>query len=843
MSKEYMPDDHNRSYSTAEIAEVVNGRTEGLCAHRIRFLLTDSRKLLLPDQSLFFALRSNQDDGHRYIRELLQKGVRAFVADHVPEGLGKIPEDTCFVIVENVLKALQKLAAVHRAYYSYPVLAITGSNGKTVVKEWIFQALCDQHHIIRNPKSYNSQIGVPLSVWLMNGQHDMAVFEAGISYTGEMEKLAGILEPDIGLFTHIGPAHDEGFSSREEKIREKLKLFENCKALIYRSDQKDVSGEIDRWHRKHPEVRLFSWGGRPEDDMHVVRIEKMTDVTMVSIVYEEDMMMLSLPFQDEASVENAIHTAAFMHYIGCDDAFIIKKTANLQPVSMRLEMKEGVNNSIIINDSYNSDLHSLAIALDFLQSQTHNRKKTLILSDILQSGMPSQDLYSEVASLVESGNADQLIGIGPDISSHAGVFNLPARFFNDTDEFIANTDFQEYRNEAILLKGARVFGFERISNLLQQKDHQTILEIDLDALAHNLNIYKSLLGLRTKIMGMVKAFSYGSGSVEVARMLQYYNADYLAVAYADEGKALRKGGVQIPVVVMNPEVRTFDTLFTYSLEPEIYGLPLLHRYVKATRQLMENHHGHDIPKSFPIHIKMDTGMHRLGFQPGDADAMLALLKENTHIHVASVFSHLAASEDPAHDAFTKKQIALFEELTGHIEQELGYGFLRHICNSAAISRFPEAHFDMVRAGIGLYGVSGDPQIAPLLKNVSTFRSVVSQVKQISRGDTVGYGRAGVAEDDMVLAIVPVGYADGLNRRLSNGRGRLWVKNHQVPLVGNISMDMCAIDVTGLDVKEGDEVVIFGEELPVTSMAKDLETIPYEVFTAVSQRVKRIYYQE
>lgn len=841
MRKDELPGNQNRSYAMSEVAGITGGQLTGHAGTMVRFLLIDSRRLLLPAESLFFALRSKQDDGHRYIAELIQKGVRAFVVDHVPDAVASFREAS-FIVVDDVLEALQKLAAFHRSRHAIPVLAITGSNGKTVVKEWIFQALCDQHYMVRNPKSYNSQIGVPLSVWLMHDHHDLAVFEAGISQPGEMERLAAVLQPDIGLFTNIGPAHDEGFSSRKEKIQEKLKLFTHCRALIYCSDQEDVATEIGQWRQWHPDVRLFSWGSSPGDDIQLVQQEEMEGNTFVSVVYQDDMLMLTLPFQDEASAENAMHTIAFMHYIGSDDASIIKAVSKLQPVSMRLEMKEGVNNSLIVNDSYNADLHSLAIALDFLQSQAHGRKKTLILSDILQSGMSPHDLYAEVAALVRSKQVDQLAGIGTEIQNHAPKFDVPAVFYPSTEDFIEKTDFQQFRSEAILLKGARPFGFERISNILQQKDHETILEIDLDALAHNLNLYKSLLRPEVKLMGMVKAFSYGSGSVEVARMLQYYNADYLAVAYADEGKELRKGGVQIPLVVMNPEVRTFDTLFDYDLEPEIYGFPLLHRFLKATRAYAEDGQ-QDTPKQFSVHLKLDTGMHRLGFQMAQLDDLLGILRENPHIHVASVFSHLAASEDPAHDAFTRNQIRCYEEATEKIREALGYDFIRHICNSAAVSRFPEAHYDMVRVGIGLYGVSGDKELAPLLKNVSTFRSVVSQVKQVAAGDTVGYGRAGVADKEMTLAIVPVGYADGLNRQLGRGRGQLIIGGQRVPIVGNISMDMCAIDVTGLEVSEGDAVIIFGEELPVTEVAEVLGTIPYEVFTAVSQRVKRIYYQE
>ena len=825
-------------YSVERIAAVLNGHCDcPFAAHySVRFLLTDSRQLLSPKETLFFALRTRQNDGHHYIGELLEKGVRCFVVEKIPEKLLREFPDACFITVPKPLDALQRLAAFHRSNCRAPILAITGSNGKTVVKEWICQLLGGERFIARNPKSYNSQIGVPLSVWLMTNQHELGVFEAGISQKGEMERLQKILSPETGIFTNIGPAHDEGFASRQEKIREKLALFSEAGTLIYCADHDPIKREVHLWQRDHPAVKMFTWGFDPEADLRIVHLEKEEGQCLVSLSCRGSRVMVTIPFSDDASVENAMHCLAYLKYAGYGDELIISGLPRLQPVAMRLEMKEGVNNSTIINDSYNADLHSLAIALDFLGSQPRHQQKTLILSDILQSGIPPGELYQEVQTLLASKGVDRLIGIGPDISSRREDFALPALFYPDTKTFISETDFSEFNNEAILLKGARVFGFERLSNLLQQKDHQTLLEVDLDALIHNLNVFRSVLTPGVKTMGVVKAFSYGSGSVEVARMLQYHHVDYLAVAYADEGKELREGGIHLPVIVMNPEVRSFETLIHHKLEPEIYGFPVLKRLMA---ELDKSFTGQD---PFLVHLKIDTGMHRLGFLPGEADRLAEMIVANPHIKVASVFSHLAASEDPAHDPFTRKQIERFRGVCTRMETLLGYPFMKHICNSAAISRFPDARFDMVRLGIGLYGVSGDPEIQPLLRHVSTFRSVVSQVKHIPAGETVGYGRAGLATEDMVVAIAPVGYADGLNRRLGNGKGRLLVNGNVAPVVGEISMDMCAVDVTGLNVKEGDEVIVFGPRLPVTELADALDTIPYEVFTSVSRRVKRIYYQ-
>lgn len=828
------------AYSVGEVARVVGGR----CVPRpddsllIRFLLCDSRKLVKPESSLFFALRTQSNDGHRFVSELLHKGVKAFVVQNIQDNWLRNAPDACFIIHSDPLEALQKLAAYHRVLHKLSVIGITGSNGKTVVKEWLHQLMSGHKSIVRNPKSFNSQIGVPLSVWLIEEKHELGIFEAGISKPGEMQKLKKILNPQLGILTNIGSAHDEGFLSREQKLHEKLLLFRSCNTLVYCIDHLFVKKELISWQKSNPTVKLFAWGKNKEADLQIIDIEKAGNNTMVTLSAKEGSFLVSIPFHDDASVENALHCIALMKHIGFADRHIIKHISGLQTVAMRLEMKEGVNNSTIINDSYNSDLQSLKIALDFLEGQTVNKNKTLILSDILQTGIPAQELYTEVASILQSKKINRLIGIGPEISSQKTLFDESAKFFNNTDEFINCFDLTGFHNETILLKGARVFGFERLDNLLQQKDHQTVLEINLDALTHNLSVYRSLLKPGTKLMSMVKAFSYGSGSVEIARMLQYHNTDYLAVAYADEGKVLRRGGIDIPIVVMNPEIRTFETLLVYQLEPEVYGFPLLNKLIDSLKHLENGMY----EGSLAIHLKLDTGMHRLGFMAEELDELTAVLLENPSIRVASVFSHLAASDDPEHDAFTISQINLFKQLCLQLEGKLGYSFIKHIANSAAISRFPDAQLDMVRPGIGLYGVSGDPTIQQLLQHVSTLRSVVSQVKRIRKGSSIGYGRKTIAVDDIEIAIVPIGYADGLNRRLGNGRGKLMVKGKKATILGNISMDMCTIDVSALDVKEGDEVIIFGKDMPVSEMAKELDTIPYEVLTSVSHRVKRVYYQ-
>ena len=833
--------DVERGYTFEKVCEITGGEcighsgADGLVKH----LLTDSRLLLAPRQTLFFAIKTAKNDGHLFIKPLYEKGVRFFVVEKAFEGqIKKSFPEAGFILVSHPLEALQKLTAFHRSAFSFPVAGITGSNGKTIIKEWLFQLLAEDFFIVRNPKSYNSQIGVPLSVWQMGPEHQLGIFEAGISLPGEMEKLREIIDPDIGIFSNIGPAHDEGFSSREQKIREKLKLFDKCKTLVYCMDHKEIHREVKQWSASHPEVGLFCWGQNQKANLQVLNLEKTREGTTANVLFHKQAFQINIPFSDEASVENALHCLAFSLLIGINPERVNQKMKQLQPVAMRLEMKEGVNGCTVINDSYNSDLSSLAIALDFMSSQSAGRPTTLILSDIFQTGLSDDILYREVASLVKSKKVNRLIGIGPGISAQASQFNEKAKFFPSTEAFLKSPDLTSFAREIILLKGSRFFEFEKISDILQQKDHQTVLEINLDALVHNFNVFRSLLKPSVKTMGVVKAFSYGSGSVEIATMLQYHHVDYLAVAYADEGKALRKGGVHLPIVVMNPEIRTYETLLEYNLEPEVYGMNLLRKLAQA----MDSFPGINENSPLNIHLKLDTGMHRLGFLPAQLDELVAFIKKTPVLCVASVFSHFAASDDPSHDEFSLGQISLFKELCEKLEKELGYTFVRHMCNSAAISRFPQAHFDMVRAGIGLYGESHDEEIKGLLQPVSTFRSVVSQVKTVSKGETIGYNRSAKARENMEIAIVPVGYADGLNRRLGNGRGHLLVKDRKVPIVGNISMDMCAVDVTGMKVKEGDEVIIFGSKLPPSEIASQLGTIPYEVFTSVSQRVKRIYYQ-
>jgi len=827
------------SYTIQQIAGFTGGNLYGNfeTENEIRFLLTDSRRLVFPKSAVFFALETSKNDGHNYMAGLIEKGVGCFVVSRLPENQEWLKK-AAFILTNNTLEALQKLVAAHRQQFSIPVIGITGSNGKTIVKEWLSQLLADRFFVVKNPKSYNSQTGVPLSVWQMDHFHEMGIFEAGISQPGEMEKLEKIIRPEHGIFTNIGPAHDEGFPGRENKIMEKLKLFAGSELLVYRADNELLESCIKSWKESHAGIRLFRWGMAGDTDMQLLRVEKFQNHTQVEVRIQEKIRQFTLPFTDDASVENVLHCIAYMHCCGFDN--LAEKLLRLQPVAMRLQLRQGINNCTLIDDAYNSDVLSLGVALDFLNTQVKQKGKTLILSDILQAGVSASRLYDEVADLVRAKNIQNFIGIGPDVSSRSSDFKgLNALFFQSTEDFLINHDPALFRDQGILLKGARDFGFERISSKLQFKDHQTVLEIDLDALVHNLNVYKSMLKPGVKIAAMVKAFSYGSGSYEIAGVLQYHQIDYLAVAFADEGKELRNAGITMPIMVLNPELHNLDILFRYRLEPEVYSVDLLKRLMQEAELNLSS------PKqsNFPIHIKLDSGLHRMGFMEDELDELLKILQKNSLLKVASVFSHLAASDLPQFDDFTHEQLKRFERMTEKLEAGLGYGFLKHMANSAAISRFPEAQLDMVRLGIGMYGVDGNKDVEAHLQTVNTFKSVISQIKTVPAGETVGYNRAGHLKKETRIGIVPVGYADGLSRRLSNGRGYLLVNGQKAPIIGNISMDMCTVDITGLNANAGDEVIIFGKDLPVTLLAEKLETIPYEIFTSIAARVKRVYFQE
>lgn len=820
------------SISIENITNLLNAKRIGSADAHIDWMLTDSRSLCFAEETLFFALKTKRNDGHKYIPELYERGVRNFVVSDLPQNVDAYA-DANFLQTDSPLKALQKLAEKHRMQFDVPVVGITGSNGKTVVKEWLYQLLNGERIVTRSPRSYNSQIGVPLSVWLMNEKTEVAIFEAGISEMGEMEALHSIIRPTIGVLTNIGGAHQENFYSLTDKCMEKLTLFKNCDVVVYDGDNELISNCVSK---SLFGAREIAWSKHDnERPLFVERVRKEEASTTIRYRYLGMPNEYTIPFIDDASIENSLHCLAVALYMMVPAEEITRRMALLEPVAMRLEVKEGKNNCTLINDSYNSDFASLDIALNFMlrRSEDEGRKRTLILSDLLETGQSDKLLYRQVADLVQTRGVDKIIGVGEGISSAASRFDMEKYFFHTTEELLASDMLPQLRDEVILIKGSRQFHFDDITERLELKVHETILEINLNALVDNLNHYRSKLKPDTKMVCMVKASAYGAGSYEIAKTLQDHRVDYLAVAVADEGSELRKAGITSSIIIMNPELTSFKTLFDYKLEPEVYNFHLLNELIKAAEK--------EGVTNFPIHIKLDTGMHRLGFAPSEVPELIRRLKRQSAVIPRSVFSHLVGSDSTQFDAFTRRQIETFEQATEELQSAFPHKILRHICNTAGIARYPGAQFDMVRLGVGLYGV--DPFANRMLHNVSTLKTTILQIRDVPQEETVGYSRKGRLDRDSRIAAIPIGYADGLNRHLGNGRAWCLVNGRRAPYVGNICMDVCMIDVTDIDCKEGDKVIIFGEGLPVTELAEILDTIPYEILTSVSTRVKRVYYQD
>ena len=823
------------TYTIEKITTLIGAHHYGENAADVAFILTDSRSLCFPEETLFFALQTNRNDGHKYIPELYQRGVRNFVVTDVPADRAETYPDANFLKVSNTLKALQRLAERHRDEFDIPVVGITGSNGKTMVKEWLYQLLSPEMFVTRSPRSYNSQIGVPLSVWLMDEHTQVGVFEAGISKPGEMAALRAIIRPTIAVLTNLGTAHQENFSSMEAKCREKLVLFHDARTVVYDADdaivrrivsETDIQGETIAWSRRDKNAAFY-----------VSEVKKEDAMSVVSYIYKGVAGRYSLPFIDAASVSNSIICAVVALQLGLSRDALDRRMRLLEPVAMRLEVKEGQHGCTLINDSYNSDINSLDIALDFMNRRPDHkgRRHTLVLSDIYQSGKASRELYKEVSDLALKRDVEKFIGIGPQLCAQAEEIQLPEKFFFHTvDQFIHSEVFRSLHNEVILLKGARKFGFDQVTELLVKKVHETILEVNLNNVVENLNHYRSFLKPTTKLVCMIKADAYGSGSVEIAKTLQDHRVDYLAVAVADEGVTLRRNGITANVMIMNPEMTAFKTMFDYDLEPEVYSFRLLEALIRAAEK--------EGITDYPVHVKLDTGMHRLGFDPtADMKRLIDRLKHQNAIIPRSVFSHFVGSDSDAFDDFSARQFALFDAGSKQLQAAFSHKILRHMDNSAGIEHFPERQMDMCRLGLGLYGV--DPRTNAMLQNVSTLKTTILQMHYVKAGETVGYSRKGVIEHDSLIAAIPIGYADGLDRRLGNRRCYCLVNGKKAPYVGNICMDVAMIDVTGIDCREGDSVEIFGDHLPVTVLSDVLETIPYEVLTGVSTRVKRVYFQD
>ena len=823
-------------YTIEKITTLIGARRIGSAEANVGWLLTDSRSLCFPEETLFFAIRTQRNDGHHYIPELYRRGVRNFVVEDVPDdAMGSYP-DANFLKVTATLAALQRLAERHRDEFDIPVVGITGSNGKTMVKEWLYQVLSPQMVVTRSPKSYNSQIGVPLSVWLLDEHTQVALLEAGISQTGEMDRLRDIIQPTIGILTSIGQAHQENFRSMDEKCMEKLLLMHDAKVVVYNADDEVVSRCMRKSGYKGKRV---AWSkDDPQAALYVRQVVTKDTTTTIHYIYNKvEEGTFHLPFIDDASVECSLACAATALYLGVDREALDVRMSQLEPVAMRLEVKEGQRGCTLINDSYNSDVSSLDIALDFMSRRPDHkgRRRTLILSDIQQSGQQPAELYRTVGDMAEKRGVEKFIGIGRQLMEHACQIRQAEKyFFPDVKEFVASEVFRSLSNEVILVKGARQFGFDHITELLEQKVHETILEVNLNALVANLNHYRSFMRPDTKMICMVKADAYGAGAVEVAKTLQDHRVDYLAVAVADEGVTLRKNGITSNIIIMNPEMTAFKTMFDYDLEPEVYSFRLMDALVKAAEK--------EGITGFPVHIKLDTGMHRLGFDPkNDIDEVIDRLRRQSAIIPRSVFSHFVGSDSDDFDRFSAHQFELFNEASKKLQGAFDHKILRHICNSAGIEHFPERQLDACRLGLGLYGI--DSRDNHILNTVSTLKTTILQLRHVPKEETVGYSRKGVLTRNSLIAAIPIGYADGLNRHLGRGRCYCLVNGQKAPYVGNICMDVAMVDVTGIDCREGDTVEIFGEHLPVTVLSDTLDTIPYEVLTGISNRVKKVYFQD
>ena len=816
---------------SSDIAEIINGKLIGPSDLLVTEIVTDSRQLSYTEGLVFIAISGKNHDGHQFIKNLYQTGIRIFVVERLPDEPERY-SDAAFIITKNTVEALQLLASYKRKAFKSPVIAVTGSAGKTVVKEWLADILGLTTSVIRSPKSYNSQIGVPLSVWKLDEKYKLGIFEAGISLPGEMDKLQKVIDPDIGVMTNIGDAHRENFPDNETKAAEKLNLFINASLIIYCSDHKLVQ-QLVLNNKNFKLKKLIDWSFENTGAKILVKKSSLPGGhTGIQMSFNGKTNGFEIPFSDRASVENAVTVAAVCLAMGTTADIVGRGLTGLVSVAMRMEMKSGINNCQLIEDYYNSDPGSLGMAIEYLKQQ-NSRKTTLILSDFIQSGRDEEELYGEVAGLVQKTGIDKFIGIGEALIRNSSLFENSARFFYSTDEFVRCFNGGDFRNEIILLKGARIYEFEKIGKLLEQQIHQTVLEINLDAISHNLNEFRRHLNPGTRIMAMVKAFAYGAGPAEIAALLEYHRVSYLAVAYADEGVELRAAGVTLPIMVMNPDPSASELIIKYNLEPEIFSFSSFEKFTEVASK-----HG---LINYPVHIKIDSGMHRLGFMPEDVGSLGERIKTTECIKIISVFSHLAASEDPALDHFSHRQVAVFLKAVTQIYEATGYTFLRHILNSSGITRFPQYQFEMVRPGIGMYGVGHFNGLT--LRTAGRFKTRISQIKRIRAGEPVGYGCADVSDNERIIAILPVGYADGLNRKLGNRNGNLYIKGVRVPLIGNICMDMCMADITGLNANTGDEAEIFGENITIDEIAIKCQTIPYEILTSIPGRVKRVFFRE
>ncbi len=822
------------TYTVEEIAAIIKVQAATGAKQEISVLLTDSRSLTFPERTMFFALETRNNDGHRYMRDLYDRGVRNFVARYVPDDMKDVTDANIFV-VGDVVKSLQAISRNHRSRFSAPVIGITGSKGKTTVKEWLYQLLADDFNIVRSPRSYNSQIGVPLSIWEMNEETSLGIFEAGISQPDEMPALQSIIKPNIGIITNIGSEHADGFSSYREKCDEKAILLRDCDCVIYCGDDPLISEAVADACIPAKEI---AWSTVDSDrPLFISTITRHRENTRIDYSYLRQDGSVTIPFTSEADIQNAIHCLAVMLYLNRPADITAARMETLSPVGTRIQVMEGVNNCLVVYDAYTSDLNSLAPALDFMtRRRTRSRGTTVIISDVMHENLEPSRLYKEVAELLQSKGVERVIGIGEEISRNSRYFPADSRFFPSTSAFLSEMSAGDFERELILIKGAAQFHFELIAELLETRQHETVLEVNLDAMVHNFNTFRAMLRPTTGLVAMVKASGYGAGSYELAKTLQSQGAAYLAVAVLDEGVGLRQAGITMPIMVLNPRVVNYKTLFAYNLEPEIYSFEIL-------REIIAEGEKYGMV-DYPVHIKLDTGMHRLGFTDKDIPELLSLLKHQKAVKPLSLFSHLATADCPDLNEYTLQQLNTFDSWCTTIEKEFNHRIMRHILNSAGIIRFPEWQYDMVRLGIGLYGIPVlNDGSEDSLRPVSSLHTVIISIKELPAGSKVGYGCKGSVDRPSRIATLPVGYADGIDRHLGNGGMKVWINGHRCPTIGNICMDACMIDVTDADCEVGDRVEIFGENVPVSELSDVLDTIPYEILTSVSTRVKRVYFRE
>lgn len=814
-----------------EIAQITNGKLIGNPLYEVSEITIDSRKQIQAKGTLFIALKGPRYDGHQFISEMIkEKGILSFISETIPEE-DLLISQLNFIIVPDTFMAFHMLAKAYREKFNCNIIGITGSNGKTIVKEWLNHLLSSNYRVTRSPKSYNSQTGVPLSVLLLDHSTQVGIFEAGISMKNEMEKIAPMINPRIGIITNILEAHQENFQSKQEKCDEKIQLFKNSQKLIFRSDYPEIEISLLKFNYKCIPV-TWSTSYEKKPDLLIISEAIEDQNTRIQAIFRGKKIETFIPYSDKASIENAIHCWLICLELGMDNELVNERMLTLPSIEMRMQLKRAINNCVVVSDCYNSDLQSLSIAIDFLNQQPF-QNKTLVVSDIYQTGKQGNELYNELAKLLNNKNISRIIGVGKEIGKYKDLFPVNTRFYQTTDELISNLELIQFQNEAILFKGSRAFQLEKAVNQLEEKNHRTVMEINLNAMVNNLNYFRSLLPSSTKLMAMVKAFSYGSGTYEIANLLAYNKIDYLAVAFTDEGVHLRKSGIKTPILVMNPEEQSFRQMVEFQLEPEIYSFRVLNLFLNELMMLNVS--------NYPVHIKLETGMQRLGFAKNDIHQLCIQLKNNPFLRINSVFSHFVASDEPQHDSFTLYQYDLFIEMANQLENSIKYQFYKHIQNSAGIERFSNLKTDIARVGIGLYGISVLPETR--LDVVSTLKSYISQIKWVKSGESIGYGRKGVAESDTRIGIIPIGYADGYSRIHSNGNGYMYINGKRAPTVGNICMDMCMINLNDIDAKEGDPVEIFGNNISVNELANQRSTIPYEIFTSVSPRVKRVYYHE